>query len=222
MDGVKKATVTTSRWTPTATFSTSVVHKWQIIAVNSIGKTTGPTWTFTVAGVPAAPSSPSPSNGSSLLAQPTLFDWADAAGATSYDVKVDGTLVGTVTASKWVPNRTFTANVRHTWQVVAKNAKGTNAGPSWTFGVYTQVPAVPKYLTPANGADPDGPPDAARLVRRLRRGQLRRLRRRQPQGERHQQQVFGADHPVKGTHTWRVVAKNPKGTTGGATWSFKF
>jgi hypothetical protein len=27
---------------------------------------------------------------------------------------------------------------------------------------------------------------------------------------------------VKGTHTWRIVAKNPKGVTTGPTWSFKF
>ena len=151
-----------------------------------------------------------------------MFDWADSAGATSYDVKVDGTLVGTVTASKWVPNRTFTVNVKHSWQVIARNAKGTTAGPSWTFGVYTQAPAVPKYLTPANGATLSARPTLLDWSDTVAANSYDVYVDGNVQANVTSSQYSLPTTLVKGTHTWRIVAKNPKGVTTGPTWSFKF
>jgi GH18 family chitinase len=82
---------------------------------------------------PAAPSSPSPNDGASLVTAPVLFDWANAANASSYDVIVNGVLRANVTSSQWTSNVSFAPGVNHTWQVVARNTNGTTSGQVWSF-----------------------------------------------------------------------------------------
>src|SRR6185295_10812174 len=62
-------------------------YYWSVVAKNTDGTTTGPTWSFTtVAGGPAMPSSPSPISGATGVSISASLTWT-AAGATSYDVR---------------------------------------------------------------------------------------------------------------------------------------
>jgi GH18 family chitinase len=88
---------------------------------------------------PSAPTTPNPSDNATLASAPSLFDWADAANATSYDVYVDGVLRQNVASSQWTRNITITPNVAHTWQVIAKNTYGSVPGATWNFTIVTDV-----------------------------------------------------------------------------------
>jgi hypothetical protein len=101
---------------------------------------------------PAAPSTPTPADGSTLASKPALLDWADAASATSYDVYLDGLLKGNVTTSQWsTSGTTISPNVSHTWQIIARNSNGNTSGPTWSFR-YNDAPNAPTNSSPANNA----------------------------------------------------------------------
>lgn len=62
-------------------------YRWKIVSRNLCGTTAGPIWDFTTACcLPGTPSSPSPVNGATNQPLDANLDWADASGATSYDV----------------------------------------------------------------------------------------------------------------------------------------
>ena len=100
--------------------------------------------------LPANPSSPSPADNSTPASQPTLFDWADSANATNYDVYLNGGFKANVTASHWTPDVNFAIGDQQSWYVIAKNVSGSTTGPTWHFTVgSTNLPA-PAPSTPAN------------------------------------------------------------------------
>jgi lysozyme len=88
------------------------------------------------APLPAPPASPTPANGAAFRtsAPPTLLNWADSAKATSYDVYLDGALKATVATSEWTISGAL-AYGGHTWSVIARNAAGSTAGPTWNFTI---------------------------------------------------------------------------------------
>ena len=103
------------------------------------------TGTAVVGTLPATPASPSPANAASgVTVNPTL-DWADVAGATSYDVYLwlasaskPATATATVSASQWTPP-ILTDGVNYNWQVVAINSNGSTSGPVWAFHTGTST-----------------------------------------------------------------------------------
>jgi hypothetical protein len=102
----------------------------------------------TVTSAPAAVSSPTPANSSSLAASPATLSWADSALATSYDVDVDGVFKANVSVTSYSP--AALAAGAHTWQVWAKNSAGSTAGPVWSFTIVS--PNVSPPTQPASVA----------------------------------------------------------------------
>jgi hypothetical protein len=133
LDGALKANVTATDYALTGV--TLGTHTWQIRAKNSAGTAAGATWSFTTLASPAKPSSPYPASGASIATLPTKLDWANAANASSYDVYLNGALLGNVTTSEWSLVTPPPAKVMQTWRVVAKNAGSSTAGDDWTFQV---------------------------------------------------------------------------------------
>jgi len=113
-------------------------YYWQVIAKNSGGTTTGPTWSFTTAVPgPGAPNSPTPPSGATGVQTPsTTLSWA-ATGATSYDVSFGTTnppaqvAAGVATPSYVASN--LQQGSKYYWQVTARNSGASIAGPVWSF-----------------------------------------------------------------------------------------
>lgn len=118
-------------------------YYWSIVAVNVECSTVGPTWYFATGCVPSEPSSPNPSHGATEVPVNTTLDWADASGATSYDVYL-GTSenppkVATTTYSYYRPFN-LRYNTRYYWQIVATSACGSNRGAVWSFTTQDATP----------------------------------------------------------------------------------
>ncbi|MDB5322136.1 MAG: Peptidoglycan-binding domain 1 protein [Phycisphaerales bacterium] len=133
LDGVLKTNTTASEYAISSLIVGS--HNWQVKAKNSAGTVAGATWSFTYMPVPVAPSVPTPGNAAVLYVPPAALDWADATYATSYDVYLDGALLGNVAASKWTLTNAPAVMTPHTWRVVARNVSGSTSGANWTFEV---------------------------------------------------------------------------------------
>jgi hypothetical protein len=133
VDGALKGNVSASEYTLPA--PATGAHTWQVRAKNSAGTTAGATWAYSTVASPARPSSPYPGSGASIPTLPTKLDWADAANANSYDVYLNGVLLGNVTASEWSLTTPPAVKVAQTWRVVAKNAAASTAGDDWAFQV---------------------------------------------------------------------------------------
>jgi hypothetical protein len=91
------------------------------------------TATVSCTSLPATPSGPNPADWITLTSQPSKLDWANVGGATSYDVYLDGSKVGSnLTSSDWIFNLSL-SNGSHSWYVIAKNSCGNKTGPTWHF-----------------------------------------------------------------------------------------
>jgi hypothetical protein len=199
---------------------------WQIIANNGAGSTSGPVWSFTTQGLPAAPSAPTPANAATGQATAPTLRWT-AAGATSYDVKF-GTAnpPPTVTTSQspatYAPTG-LAAGTTYFWQVVARNSAGNTSGPIWSFTTLS-APGVPGTPNPANAAT--GQPTGPTLTWTAT-------------GATSYDVKFGTTNPPPTLTTaqsaatyvpaalstgtiyyWQIVARNAAGNTSGPVWSF--
>ena len=121
-----------------------------VVAANLPGGTADVALSGTAgAGVqPPAPGTPTPSDSATGVAVNSILDWADATGATSYDVYLwqangskPATPTATVAVSQWSPPA-LTNGVTYNWQVVATNAAGSTSGPQWSFHVGTSTVGV--------------------------------------------------------------------------------
>jgi len=136
--------LTAASYTPAA-LANATTYFWQVVAKNAGGSTAGPVWSFTtVAAAPAQPTVGAPANGASSVAVNSALTWS-ASGATSYDVKVGttnppATVASGLTAASYAP-AALANSTTYFWQVVAKNAGGSTAGPVWSF---TTVASAPK------------------------------------------------------------------------------
>jgi len=71
VDGsIKCADITTTSCNPGSLANGS--HSWYVVAKNSCGNTTGPSWGFTISSSPTQPSNPNPADGSTVCSTPTL------------------------------------------------------------------------------------------------------------------------------------------------------
>ncbi|MGB2713484.1 MAG: Ig-like domain-containing protein [Vicinamibacterales bacterium] len=111
---------------------------------------------------PGTPTSPSPSNGSSITGTTATLSWT-AAGATTYDVRFGTTssppLVATNLTSPTHARSGLTSNTTYFWQIVARNTAGTTTGPVWSFttAATTNQPPTVSITSPANGASYTAP-----------------------------------------------------------------
>jgi hypothetical protein len=120
---------------PALTASTQ--YRWKIVAESDCGRTHGPVWEFTTTcSLPGTPSGPSPADGATDVPVTADLDWADASGATSYDVYVGRSPTppyrgNTPSSSYSLPTLSESAQIY--WQIVAKNSCGNTSGPVWAF-----------------------------------------------------------------------------------------
>jgi alpha-tubulin suppressor-like RCC1 family protein len=200
-------------------------YYWRVVAKNSAGSTSSPTWEFTTLAAPGAPTLLAPANGATGVSLTPVLDWTGGSGATSHDVYF-GTassppLVTNTTATSYAPSG-LAAGTRYYWKVVAKNGAGSKASAVWSFTTQA-APAVPGNPSPANGAT--GVPVSSALTWTCT-------------GATSYDVFFGptSSPPYAGntTHTvytpqgmaaartyyWRVVAKNSAGSTASPVWSF--
>lgn len=176
---------------------------------------------------PAAPGSPTPTQGAGGIGTNVTLTWS-AAGATSYDVNVASsnppTSVATnLSSASFVPTG-LAYGTTYYWQIVARNAGGTTAGPIWSFTTISPAPAVPTTPAPANGVT--GSALSTSLTWSAANATSYDL-------------AFGTVYPPATvainlssaavaptalinatTYYWRVTARNAGGTTAGPVWSF--
>lgn len=92
---------------------------------------------------PSAPSSPSPSNGSSNISLSQTLGWSSS-GATSYDVYFGTTqspsIVSSNQAAATYNPGTLIAETTYYWKVEAKNAYGNTMGALWSFTTQSSTP----------------------------------------------------------------------------------
>jgi len=81
---------------------------------------------------PSAPSSPSPANGATNVNTNVTLSWT-ASNATKYDVYFNGALVKSDLTTTSYRIGSVAAGSLYSWSVVAKNAAGSTAGPTWSF-----------------------------------------------------------------------------------------
>jgi len=102
---------------------------------------------------PSAPSLLSPGDGTVLESLTPTFDWADAAGATSYTIRVatDNSFTYVVfstsaTESTVESPTTLSYGTRYYWRVQGTNAAGTGSWSStWSFTAKASVPKVTSF-----------------------------------------------------------------------------
>lgn len=138
---------------------------WQVVAKNASGSTTGSVWSFsTVVAPPSAPSSPAPVSGATGVGAASVTLAWTSSGASAYDVFFGATNPPAQVASNLLAASYSTAALQEGtpfyWQVIAKNAGGTTAGPVWAFT--TAAPAPPP---PSGGAPSQYSAITDRLVR---------------------------------------------------------
>ena len=148
---VRNLSVTTYQPGPLAP---GITYYWQ---VDSRGKgndvTPGPLWSFTTTAepvaAPAAAGDPSPASGATDIAPSTAVTWAASAGATSYDVAFGttnppSTIVATeLAAAAYTPSAALAYATTYYWQITAKGAGGSTAGPVWSFTTQSAPPPDP-------------------------------------------------------------------------------
>ena len=143
----------TTTYTPAAALVYATTYYWQITAKGTGGSTAGPVWSFTTAAAPVAapavPSAPSPANGSTDIAPSTALTWAASAGASTYDVAFGMSNPPNVVSTDqstptYAPSAALGDATTYYWQITAKGAGGSTAGPVWSF---TTIAAAPPTQT---------------------------------------------------------------------------
>ena len=143
----------TTTYTPAAALADATTYYWQITAKGTGGSTAGPVWSFTTAAAPVAapavPSAPSPANGSTDIAPSTALTWAASAGASTYDVAFGMSNPPNVVSTDqstptYAPSAALGDATTYYWQITAKGAGGSTAGPVWSF---TTIAAAPPTQT---------------------------------------------------------------------------
>lgn len=217
--------------------SFDTTYYWRIIARNNDGTTTGSVWSFRTAPLPppAAPSSPSPADQSTVTTTLTpALTWNGGAiiPVSSYTVRFDsvnppvtqvatGITQTTFTTATLVPGRTYY------WQVISHNSVGDTSGPVWSFTAPPPPPA-PHDPSPADNAT------TSSINVQLRWNTTNN------DGDRYDV-YFGTANPpttkigsslmstqcspgplnYSTTYYWRVVAHNQFDSTQGPVWSFR-
>ncbi len=227
----------TTSYDPAGDLLPETVYYWQVVAKNAYGSTSGPVWSFTTTGVPpsSVPSAPNPTNGSIDVALSSAVSWNVAVGATSYDVYFGtdstpdaGEFVGNQSTTSFDPTGDLLPETVYYWQVVAKNAFGSNPGPVWSFTTTGLPPSAPSGPSPSSGSSDvlldavlswsaasgassydvyfgtDATPDSSELI-----------------GNQTTTTYDPPGNLQPGTvYYWQVVAKNTYGSTSGPVWSF--
>ncbi len=135
---------------------------WRVRAQNTCGSgawSASRTFAIAACTLPVAPTLASPANAATNLSQPITLDWNDVATATGYQIQVDNnsdfssvTVAPTATASTYALSG-LAAGTTYYWRVQAQSACGLGSfSASRSFTTACSLPAVPTFVSPANGA----------------------------------------------------------------------
>ncbi len=129
-------------------------HTWRVRAKNGAGAGTySASRTFTVSGT-AVPALTAPANAANVNGPVVNMTWGAVAGATSYDLDVDGTVFNT-TATTYA----YTSAIgTHTWKVRANWASIPLVGNYSASRTFNDLgPVIPTVVSPADLASVFGP-----------------------------------------------------------------
>ena len=161
---VNLSSLTSSQYQiPSGLLSQSTTYYWRASSTNSNGTGSWASpWSFTTLGPPIAPTLITPTNGSSILTLTPLLDWADVAGATTYNLQVSTNIGFTTTivnlsslatSQYQIPSGTLIASTVYYWRASATNTNGTSAWCTpWNF-TSPSAPIAPTLITPSNGSN---------------------------------------------------------------------
>src|SRR5262249_52444192 len=136
----------TYSWTPTTPLQTGTQYLWKVVSrtnatpVNASLVGVSPAWAFTTAGTagpPAAPTSPTPSDGATGVGTSPTLGWSDGGVGTTYNVAF-GTATPPPQAAtglstpSYAPG-TLAPNTTYYWRVTAVTSGGGTAGAIWSF-----------------------------------------------------------------------------------------
>jgi hypothetical protein len=220
------------------TLTEETEYKWQVIASNSGGNTSGAVWSFVTSSDdtrPAEPINPSPTDGATGVTTTTNLGWGDCARATSYHVHFGDTTppayLTEVTTSS-IANADLgglALTTTYYWQVIAANADGNTSGAVWSFVTSSDDtrPAEPINPSPTDGAT------GVTTTTNLDWGDCARATSyfvhfgdATPPAyltEVTTSSIANADLgglALTTTYYWQVIAANADGNTSGAVWSF--
>jgi len=227
-------------YTPPAALSYATKYYWRITAKGSGGSTAGPLWSFTTIAAPpppappAVPAGPSPASGSAGVAPSTALTWAASSGASTYDVAFGTSNTPSVVSTgqlttTYTPAAALAYATTYYWQITAKGAGGSTAGPVWSFTTApapVPAPDVPSGPSPANASTDIAPSTALTWAA--------------SSGANTYDVAFGTTDPpsvvstgqLTATYTpaaalayattyyWQITAKGAGGSTAGPVWSF--
>jgi len=222
-------------YTPPSPLSYATTYYWRITAKGSGGSTAGPLWSFTtVAEPPAAPSGPSPASGAAGVAPSTALTWAASAGASTYDVAFGTSNAPSVVSTdqsttSYTPSAALAYARTYYWQITAKGAGGSTAGPIWSFttaAAPVPAPDVPSGPSPTNASTDIAPSTALTWAASA--------------GASTYDVAFGTSNPPNvlstnqssttytpsaalayaTTYYWQITARGAGGSTAGPVWSF--
>jgi uncharacterized protein (TIGR02145 family) len=191
---------------------------------------------------PSAPSSPTPSNGSTSQSVSPTLSWScsDPDGdALTYDVYFGTssnptTTIATNQSAASIGRSGLTNNTTYYWKIVAKDSKGASTtGAVWSFTTLTKVnnpPNAPSSPTPSNGStgqsisptlswscsDPDGDALTYDVYFGTSSNPTTSIASNQSSSSISRNGLTAGT-----TYYWKVVAKDSKGaTTSGSIWNF--
>jgi hypothetical protein len=140
----------TYSWTPPSALQPGTTYFWKVFSrtnatpVNPTLIGPSSTWSFTTAGAagpPAAPTSPTPSDGATGVSSAPTLGWAPGGLGTSYNVAFGSTnpppTVATGLSSSSYGPGILAANTTYYWRVTAVDSGGSTAGPIWSFTTAT-------------------------------------------------------------------------------------
>jgi PLD-like domain len=224
-----------STWTAVASTSATIASNARAgLVVTSHDTSQLNTATFANVSVatavaPGAPGSPSPANGATGVAATPTLTWT-ASGATSYDVKF-GTTNPPASVSSNQPAASYTPatlanNTQYFWQIVARNASGTTAGPVWSFttAAAPTPPSTPASPSPANNATGVSTTPTLTWASSGATSYDVKFGTTNPPPVVSSSQPGASYSPstllTSKKYFWQIVARNGAGTTSGPVWSF--
>lgn len=134
---LSKSGLTATTYSVTPALAANTLYYWKVVAKNTLGTATSPTWSFRTLTAPGAFNLVAPTSGQTTTVTPAL-SWSASSGAQAYDVYL-GTSSSPalyrsgVTGTSLTVSPALTVNTTYYWTVKARNGAGTTSSAVWSF-----------------------------------------------------------------------------------------